>query len=76
MDENELEAIRKNSDLCRHCDCRGDMSKCKETDCSLHDSWYVTEIMLLWKRSTNDSEELISQLKNAPQAPSPTRDDG
>lgn len=31
------------SDQCRHCIVRGDMIKCDETDCSIHESWYATE---------------------------------
>ncbi|HHT9139107.1 MAG TPA: hypothetical protein ACFYEK_17930 [Candidatus Wunengus sp. YC60] len=76
MDEKELEATRKmGSDLCKHCDCRGKIVDCKEADCSLHESWYVTEIFEQWKRSANQCEELIFMLKNTPLDPSPTISD-
>jgi hypothetical protein len=29
------------NDPCRHCICKGDIKKCEQTDCSIHNSWYV-----------------------------------
>ena len=31
------------TDQCKHCDLRGDLKKCKSTDCFQHESWYAVE---------------------------------
>lgn len=32
-------------DQCKHCQLRGDMVKCYQEDCTIHDSWYVKELL-------------------------------
>jgi len=31
------------TDQCKHCELRGDIGKCKETECSHHENWYALE---------------------------------
>ena len=31
------------SDQCRHCTLRGDIKKCKSTECFHHENWYAKE---------------------------------
>jgi len=31
------------TDQCKHCDLRGDLKKCKSTDCFQHENWYAVE---------------------------------
>jgi len=46
-------------DQCKHCQLRGDMVKCFQEDCTIHESWYVLEIL-------EHIKELTEQLKNTP----------
>ena len=39
------------SDQCKHCEAKGDISKCEDTECDLHDYWYVKQL----KERTCDS---------------------
>jgi len=39
----------------KHCVVRGDMDKCLETKCSIHETWFVKEIkQMLIKQATDD----------------------
>lgn len=44
-------------DQCKYCHLRGDMVKCYQVDCTIHESWYVQEL-------TTHINELNKQLKN------------
>ena len=44
-------------DVCRHCTARGDMRRCAETDCSVHESWYAKELAV---ENTKGKAELIT----------------
>lgn len=33
------------SDQCKHCTVRGDIEKCKATECFLHESWFAQQLL-------------------------------
>jgi hypothetical protein len=54
------------SDQCKHCRCRGDMTKCKETECHQHESWYAREIVLENRKLNAEVEQLRELFKAIP----------
>ena len=43
-------------DQCRYCDIRGNVSKCKESECGHHDNWYS-------KKLAEELEDAIHELE-------------
>jgi hypothetical protein len=48
-----------NNDGCAHCACRGRMDVCKNTACSIHDSWYVKTLRLESIAASDDLEVCV-----------------
>lgn len=46
------------SDQCKFCVVRGDIEKCKATDCSIHENWYSLE----QKKSIESLEKRVKEL--------------
>jgi hypothetical protein len=47
------------SDQCKFCVVRGDIEKCKATDCSIHENWYSLE----QKKSIESLEKRVKELE-------------
>lgn len=52
------------TDACRHCDARGDYAKCVVTECSVHDSWYVDQILQVAKIWQDMAGDLANQIED------------
>lgn len=40
---NEKKEGTKEYDECTHCSCKGDIEKCRKTECNHHENWYSIE---------------------------------
>lgn len=49
------------NDQCKHCQMRGDIDRCRVTDCSIHETWYAKEQTV----SLHHSIRLLKEVNDA-----------
>ena len=53
-----------NTDACKHCGVRGNYAKCIVTDCIVHDSWFVDQLLQVARLWQDAAGDLANQLED------------
>jgi len=48
-------------DQCKTCSARGNMKKCIEADCTIHESWYVLELIKQLQNTSSNKKYTAPQ---------------
>ena len=56
-------------DQCKNCSARGNMGKCIEADCTIHESWYVLELIKQLQNTSSNSEYMSASPQSCKDLP-------